>query len=155
MNIKRIKRICDVRGCRCMDSYAISLSREVGNSVIICRSCVEKALEAMQNAPEKEERPIRTVSIPPLFYHPEAATAVDEVVDETVAKTDKAVAEAVMETTDPVRQPEDAQDGGNAPDPEDEEEEADPGATAYVCEQCYRGFKTEKGLKTHMRHCKE
>lgn len=153
MYIKKLKRICDVRGCRCTESYAISLSREVGNSVIICRSCAEKALEAMRNAPEKEAKPVRVVTAAPLFYHPTAA--VDETVDETVAKIEKTVAAS----PDLLQQPCDGEadnDGTQTLDPDaEEEEETDPGATAYVCKQCYRGFKTERGLKNHQRHCKE
>ncbi len=45
MRFKKIKRQCGVRGCRNIVSYALSKNRELGNSVIICRACLEEALK--------------------------------------------------------------------------------------------------------------
>lgn len=77
MNVKRVKRLCTVKGCKNTDSYAISRSSEMGG-IIICRDCLTAALEAAKLAEEsgaakasagkKELRPTG-----PLFYHPEKA----------------------------------------------------------------------------------
>ena len=66
MNVRKVKRKCGVRGCKCTESYAISLTREAGNTVIICKSCLGKALGAIDEAPTVEKEP-RT-AIPPLFF---------------------------------------------------------------------------------------
>ncbi len=44
MYVKKIKRKCGVRGCKCTETYAISRSREMGNSIIVCESCLVEAL---------------------------------------------------------------------------------------------------------------
>ena len=40
MYAKRLKRKCSVRGCKNTDTFAISRTRELGGSVIICKSCL-------------------------------------------------------------------------------------------------------------------
>ena len=72
MYVRKLKRKCSVRGCKCTDTYAISLTREVGNTVIICKSCLGKALGAIDevnpdtrsNIPVAENNPS-----PPLFFN--------------------------------------------------------------------------------------
>ncbi|MCK9477988.1 MAG: hypothetical protein M0R40_00615 [Firmicutes bacterium] len=59
MNIKKLKRRCMVRGCKSVDTYAISQTREAGNSVIVCKSCLESALKEMADYKEPE-KPKRT-----------------------------------------------------------------------------------------------
>ena len=55
MYVKKLKRKCSVRGCKNTDTFAISLTREVGNTVIICKSCLGKALGAIDDIqPEPE-----------------------------------------------------------------------------------------------------
>lgn len=80
MNVKKIKRICGVRGCKNTDVFALSKTREVGNSVIICKDCLKDALASTENyvAPAKV-----VTERKPLFYHPEldvtlSSVAVDE-----------------------------------------------------------------------------
>ena len=58
MYVKKIRRKCNVRGCKNVDSYTISLNSELGNSVIICKSCLEKALAAINEA----QAPIQIVN---------------------------------------------------------------------------------------------
>ena len=48
MNVRKIKRKCEVRGCKHTESYAISLTREHGNSIIACKECLEEALKAIE-----------------------------------------------------------------------------------------------------------
>lgn len=59
MYVKKIKRKCGVRGCKNTESYAISKSREMGNSIIACKECLEEALAIIeeQNKPAKENFP--------------------------------------------------------------------------------------------------
>lgn len=72
MYVRKLKRKCSVRGCKSTDTYAISLTREVGNTVIICKSCLGKALGAIDevnpdtksNIPVAENNPA-----PPLFFN--------------------------------------------------------------------------------------
>ena len=47
MNYKQVKRKCNVRGCKNTASFHISRTREIGNSVIICKECLQEALTAI------------------------------------------------------------------------------------------------------------
>ena len=58
--IRKVHRKCMMKGCRSTTSYHISLSREIGNSIIICRDCAQKALKMIdefegRNAPSDVE----------------------------------------------------------------------------------------------------
>ena len=56
MFIRKLKRICDVRGCRCRDTFSISMSREAGNTIIVCRKCLKDALKEIERLyPEKTD----------------------------------------------------------------------------------------------------
>lgn len=71
MNAKRVKRMCSVKGCHNTETYAISKIKEFGG-VIICKSCLEEALKAVNNpSKQNEERGAHKKELP-LFYHPEA-----------------------------------------------------------------------------------
>lgn len=48
MYVKKIKRKCGVRGCKNTETYAISKSREMGNSIIACRDCLMDALATIE-----------------------------------------------------------------------------------------------------------
>ena len=89
MHIKKIKRICGVRGCKNTEVYAISKSRDMGNSVIICKECLKDALESIDNyvEPVKVKRETK-----PLFYHPELA-----VTPSSVAHTEEPKPQEVIE----------------------------------------------------------
>lgn len=76
MYIKKIKRKCNVRGCKNTETYAISKSREMGNSIIACKECMLEALAEI----ELKYAPAEVV---------EEAPAVDEAVDEAVAESPK------------------------------------------------------------------
>ena len=73
MNIRKVKRKCGMRGCKCTDSYALSLTSEMGNSIIVCKSCLEKALDAIENYKE-DTTPVKKVSreAPALFFNAKA-----------------------------------------------------------------------------------
>ena len=72
MYVKKLKRICDVKGCKSKETYALSLTRDFGKSVIICKSCLGKALGAIDdvdpitNTNIKQQKP---TGAPPLFFN--------------------------------------------------------------------------------------
>lgn len=68
MNVKRVKRKCGVRGCRNTESFMISRTHEVGNSVIICKKCLQDTLEATKDYKETP-KPKSTGEPPKLFYN--------------------------------------------------------------------------------------
>ena len=75
MYVKKIKRKCGVRGCKNTESYAISKSREMGNSIIACKECLMETL----NTIEEQNKPITFKETP----------VVDEVVDEVDKSVDE------------------------------------------------------------------
>lgn len=83
MNIRRVKRICDVRGCKNIGSFAIAKTREIGNTVIICEDCLREGLEAIKNyTPEPKRENLNAP--PPLFFN-----ATSEVEDKTESKEEQ------------------------------------------------------------------
>lgn len=70
MFIKKIKRRCDVKGCKNTDTFCISRSSEIGNSVIICKNCLTEALNAVENYTEP---PKKAMSNPPALFFGTAA----------------------------------------------------------------------------------
>lgn len=51
--IKKTRRKCMVRGCKCLDTYNVSCLSEIGFSVIICKECVKSILEELERQEEK------------------------------------------------------------------------------------------------------
>ena len=103
MFVKKIKRICGVRGCKNTDVFAISKSRDMGNSVIACRDCLKEALESIDNYVEpvkvkKEQKP--------LFYHPELEVTTPSVAEAEEPKPEEVIEEILEET--PISVAEDA-----------------------------------------------
>ena len=78
MNVKRIKRICGVRGCKNTESFALSKFREMGNSVIICKECLKNALDSIDNYAEPQKAKTEQK---PLFYHPELSVTLSSVAE--------------------------------------------------------------------------
>ena len=51
MYVKKIRRRCGNRGCRNTSNvYAISKTREMGNSIIVCEDCLREALKTIEEA---------------------------------------------------------------------------------------------------------
>ena len=94
--VKKLRRKCSVKGCRCTDTYNVSVSSEPGGSVIICRKCAEaaaKAIEKYEKLPaEQRKRPILNRPAPPLFFH---APAQPEEPAETLHNVKESVSELV------------------------------------------------------------
>ena len=79
MFIKKFRRKCDVRGCKnTMNVFLLSKRREFGNTVAVCRDCLEKALAQTDNYIEvaKVKREPQ-----PLFPHPELNVTLSSVAD--------------------------------------------------------------------------
>ena len=68
MRVRKIRRKCGVRGCRNTESFMISRTHEVGNSVIICKKCLQDTLEATKDYKETP-KPKSTGEPPKLFYN--------------------------------------------------------------------------------------
>lgn len=163
MYAKRLKRKCSVRGCKNTDTFAISRTRELGGSVIICKSCLGKALGVIDDINPETGSNIEVTTggeAPKLFFNAKALgktkandglSADVAVVDETptpvepIAQEDPATA-APEEQTEP--------EAPEAPTPTEEQTATDE-TSGFVCPNCGRSFDTEQGLKTHLRFCKE
>lgn len=83
MRIRKIKRKCNVRGCKSTDTYAITKASEFGNSIIACRSCLEEALALISNAQQAEKAPVSEVNTE------DAANIVSDETDAQQADSDK------------------------------------------------------------------
>lgn len=151
MFVRKVKRKCGVRGCKNTDCFAISRTREVGNTVIICKSCLGKALGAIDeidpktqsNIPHTDNRPA-----PPLFFNAVALGDVNAVANEQYMKDDsedKSITEADIAADS------DVQGETNGADDEPRSEDTD----GFKCSICGKDFDSEKGLRTHLRYCKE
>ena len=149
MYVKKVKRKCNVRGCRCTDSFAISLSREVGNTVIICKSCLGKALGAIDEINPDTGDNSKNVSpgIPSLFFNAKALG-----VEEASEDAENKFSEDVSECEENENATEAAEELEN--DGEEEAEDASGSEECFVCPVCGKSFTSEKGLKAHMRKYK-
>lgn len=110
MNVKKIKRKCGVRGCKNTESFIISKTREMGNSVIMCRDCMLEALKATEgySEPEKVKKAPR-----PLFPHSKSEVTLssaidvepkpDEVIDADAEDVDISVAEDTVTQEGPIK----------------------------------------------------
>ena len=156
MFVRQVKRKCNVRGCKNIDCFAISRTREVGNTVIICKSCLGKALGAIDEIDPKTKSNIPAVdntSVPSLFFNAKALgktenkdglTADAVTIDENPTMTS-------YDTTHP------ADDVPLETNEESGADEVTPPTytTGFICPICGKQFESEKGLKTHLRYCKQ
>lgn len=149
MYVKKLKRKCSVRGCKNTDTYAISLSREVGNTVIICKSCLGKALGAIDNIPPEPEVRTSPSEAPALFFNANARGI----------KPSEAVltepSEPEPETPETCEAPADPEPNDAAPnDVTDTEDDTDTALSMpesdFVCPFCGQVCKTEQGLQRHI-----
>jgi len=142
MYVKKLKRKCSVRGCKCTDTYAISLTREVGNTVIICKSCLGKALGAIDDVKPAPEVRVSHSEAPALFFNsqsPEQPAPVSEQVPTTENDPD-------TEPTPEEITPEDAE----SPAGSDADTNPPAESSEHVCPHCGQVCKTEQGLQKHI-----
>lgn len=114
MYVKRLKRKCDVRGCKNTDVFAISMAREFGNSVIICKDCLKAALAEVSDYKELP-KPTKRETPPPLFFNTVEHIAVQktEITQEIEEQTEivaEETAEQAGEVCDITEIPETAQE---------------------------------------------
>ena len=79
MTFKYIKRKCGVRGCKNIGSFVISRTRELGNSVVICKECLETGLDAVKDF-KPVEKPKKS-GAPELFFSAPVEKAQEQVED--------------------------------------------------------------------------
>lgn len=48
MRVRKVKRKCNVLGCRCTDTYALTVTSEYGSSVVACKNCLAEALKCIE-----------------------------------------------------------------------------------------------------------
>lgn len=143
MYVKKLKRKCSVRGCKNTDTFAISLTREVGNTVIICKSCLGKALGAIDDIQPEPEVRVSHTEAPALFFN--------NAVRKTVA--DEPEAPAPQEPQQEPQQEPPADDGSGAPtESGTSDDTATPPAETsdFVCPHCGQVCKSELGLQKHI-----
>jgi hypothetical protein len=129
MYVKKLKRKCSVRGCKCTDTFAISLTREVGNTVIICKSCLGKALGAIDDIPLEPELRASHSEAPSLFFNAKMRKAV------VLEPVQEEVIEALVQEEAPA-----------------DEDTATPleAVEEFVCPHCGQVCKSELGLQKHI-----
>ena len=179
MFVRQVKRKCGVRGCKNTDCFAISRTREVGNTVIICKSCLGKALGAIDEIDPKTKSNIPAVdntSVPSLFFNAKAlgTDAAETKIDDVSPVTDNGQGETTPPPTTDGKEPDNGSDvppvdvtpdadgvipptDGVTPDTaEDGTGDVTPPAdvTEFKCPICGKPFESEKGLKMHLRYCK-
>lgn len=146
MYAKKVKRKCGVRGCKNINSFHISLTREIGNSVIICKSCLEKGLKTVDDIKPIPDARVHYSEAPPLFFNDvkktntevaEVPTQEEKPAEETVPTQEERLAEETI-----VLQTEPSTDTDVDTPPQD--------ASEFVCPHCGQVCKTELGLQKHI-----
>ena len=175
MFVRQVKRKCNVRGCKNTDCFAISRTREVGNTVIICKSCLGKALSSLDEIDPKTKSNIPALdntSAPSLFFNAKAlgtVAAETKVDDVPLVTPENGQENTALPADDDNKEPEQGSDVppdddvtpsvDDVPPTPDAEDSTDDGApledvTGFKCPICGKEFDSEKGLKTHLRYCK-
>ena len=142
MYVRKVKRKCGVRGCKSFEAFAISKTREPGNSIIICRECLKDANKSVTEMKPNEKNNIRkrsTGEVPGLFFNKQVFAEIekDEVYD--------------IEEENPLEKEDgekDEHDQTQTSDNQTEEKE-----DVFKCPGCGKVFESEKGLKSHLRYC--
>lgn len=146
MFARQVKRKCSVRGCKNTDCVAISRTREVGNTIIICKSCLGDGLKAIDEINPKTKSnipPLGNTSIPSLFYHSDSKKA-----DVTISPDAEGV------TSDHTITEEAEVSTSSASDVNTAEETAVEETAGITCPKCGKEFGSENSLKAHLRYCK-
>lgn len=151
MFVRQVKRKCSVRGCKNTECFAISRVREVGNTVIICKSCLGKAFGAIDEIDPKTKSNIPAInhtSTPSLFFNAKAPG--------TEAKATVAPKQHPADVYNDNKEPEQSSDVPPALDAEENAEETTPleDVIGCKCPICGKEYDSEKGLKMHLRYCK-
>ncbi len=81
---RRVKRKCEIRGCKNTDCFAISKSREPGNSVIMCGECIKAFALEVDNVPVVKKK---TPSAPPPLFFGDALKKAEKDENKTSGET--------------------------------------------------------------------
>lgn len=129
MNVRKVKRKCNVRGCKNTDCFAIARTHEIGNGVIICRSCLQEGLAAVEEYNPCNKKEKRNRQPPPLFFN-------------TIARG---------QSTATKIQPESVEGGSDITnlDSDLSEDKEQP----IHCTRCGKQFKSKAGLSRHASSC--
>jgi hypothetical protein len=140
MYARKVRRKCSIRGCRCTESFAISKTREIGNSVIICKNCLKDGLVAIDEIKPKAKTNIpksNPANIPSLFFN--AQIQPKETVQESITKDSGIIENEDHKESGLITEEYQTQDA-------EEVEEC-------KCPDCGKVFDSERGLKSHQRYC--
>lgn len=157
MFVRQVKRKCGVRGCKSTDCFAISRTREVGNTVIICKSCLGKALGAIDEIDPKTKSNIPALdntAAPSLFFN---AGALGKTGANNGLTADTAAACENPTVSEEQTELRTGGDGACVADNIADGEETTPSEdiAEFKCPVCGKTFDSEKGLKAHKRYCKK
>ena len=156
MFARQVKRKCSVRGCKNTDCFAISRTREAGNTVIICKNCLGNALKAIDEIDPKTKSNIPAIdntAAPSLFFNTKArgkTDAKDGLTTDVVTVDENPT--ATGEQTEPETKVDDVPPADGITDADGTNLSED--VTDFKCPICGKPFESEKGLKTHLRYCK-
>lgn len=156
LKAKRIRRACDVPGCRNTVSYSLSRFRTFGNCVILCEECINDALKLVNEIKEDvhvelvgyvcpvcgEKFTTESAWVKHKYIH-ELVPTIDT--SETVAEVYSVESEDTVDTTDNA----DIADTSDTTDTSDATDTADT-AVVYTCDVCGKEFDSEANLKRHI-----
>jgi len=148
MYARKVRRKCSIRGCRCTESFAISKTREIGNSVIICKNCLKEGIIAIDEIKPNEKSNIpksNPANIPSLFFNAQTTREKTNEDAETIPQSLPSANPAPF-----TQESQDEQPTLNDEETEDAEQEQD---TGFKCPDCGKVFDSERGLKSHQRYC--
>lgn len=149
MCIKKVKRKCYIKGCKNTECFAISRTRELGNTIIVCKDCLEEALSSISKMSPEENANVPVIensAVPSLFFNAEAMGR-SEIKDDLTAET--AIIDenpTIPEQTEPEEQLEE--------DEHSEDVVSDVIDEVFVCPECGKEFSSARALTTHLRYCK-
>ena len=143
MYAKKLKRICDVKGCKNVETFAIGRYKQLGGGPVICRQCLEDALNVIDNpdtvAAEEKKNAAPVVPVFPRGIAPEFIETPKDG-DNHDDNNGKSI---------------DEKPGVNPDDGSDEEKTKtdDKEKKPFVCSNCGKSFKTQQGLDNHLKNC--
>lgn len=158
INVKKLKRKCEVRGCTNTDTYAISRYKSFGGT-IMCKECLKDAFDAIElMKDEPKTKPMVSAGKErPLFFYKLEDTKEDNSTKTPVVTTDS----QIKTDTKPDTEPDNEADTDNSEltgdiDKNENVYETDVPAgdeKKFVCKKCSKAFKTKQGLENHMKNC--
>lgn len=148
MYVRKVKRKCSVRGCKCTDTFSISNTIEPGNTVIICASCLKAAAEVVDNPKPMPEMRVSPTEAPPLFFKEKVKKDTPEQTTDGYEskETDNEAPETVKSATDAETFHEEVPAGDETPVAETDAENV----SELECPYCGQICKTESGLQKHI-----